>query len=139
MHLALEVLAAARALEKAGQRFFRSRGLSNAQFNVLNILSDAPAGMRASDLARVLVVDPSNVTGLLRRMKLEGYLKELDNQSDRRSHVVGLTVKGQRAWQAALGDYHRALEALGARFKPADEAATRRVLGEINSYTAAVP
>ena len=135
MHLVLEVLATARALEKAGQRIFRPHGLSTAQFNILNLLSDQPEGMRASDLARSLIVDPSSITGLLRRMKKEGYLKELDNQADRREHVVGLAPKGQKAWHAAFRDYQRSLKEIQAAFKPADEAATRRILAGIGNYT----
>ena len=124
MHLVLEILAAARALEKTGQRIFRPHGLSTAQFNILNLLSDQPDGMRASDLAHSLVVDPSSVTGLLRRMKKEGYLKELDNQADRREHLVGLAPKGQKAWQTAFRDYERALKEIEVAFKPVDEVAT---------------
>ncbi len=41
-----------------------------------NLLSDQPDGMRASDLARALIVDRSNVTGLIKRMKKDGLLKE---------------------------------------------------------------
>ena len=84
MHLVLQVLAAAQAVEKAGQRLFRPHGLTVAKFNVLNLLSDQPAGMRASDLARALVVDPSNVTGLLKRMKAEKFLKEFDSLCSKR-------------------------------------------------------
>ena len=72
MHLALQILTTAQALEKAAQRIFRPHGLTAAQFNVLSLLSDQPGGMRASELASALIVDPSNVTGLLKRMKKDG-------------------------------------------------------------------
>src|SRR5579883_336733 len=101
MHLVLQVLATAQALEKAGQRVFKRHGLSPAQFNVLNLLSDQPDGLRASALAEALVVDPSNVTGLLKRMKKEDLVREVDNREDRRTHIVALTEKGRRLWKGA--------------------------------------
>lgn len=139
MNLVLQVLAAAQAVEKAGQRLFRPHGLTVAKFNVLNLLSDQPAGMRASDLARALVVDPSNVTGLLKRMKAEKYLKEFDNESDRRQHVVGLSPRGRRVWQASYRDYLRALDAFESGLKPADRDATRRVLEQILAAASPAP
>jgi len=139
MHLVLQVLAAAQAVEKAGQRLFRPHGLTVAKFNVLNLLSDQPAGMRASDLARALVVDPSNVTGLLKRMKAEKFLKEFDNESDRRQHVVGLSPKGRRAWQASYQDYLRALDAFEAGLEPADREAAQRVLEQTLAAVSPAP
>ena len=139
MHLILHVLAAAQALEKAGQRLFRPHHLTVAQFNVLNLLSDQPGGLRASDLARALIVDPSNVTGLLRRMKKDGYLQELDNQADRRQHIVGLTRTGARVWKAAYRDYRRALDRFEAGLNPRDRDATVRVLESISTLTPPTP
>ena len=132
MLLILQVLCAAQAITKAGQRLFKPHGLTVAQFNVLNVLSDQADGMRASDLARALIVDPSNVTGLLKRMKTEGYLRALDHSADRRQHVVGLTAKGRRVWQRAFRDYQRALEAYEAGIRPEQRAVADSVLRRIH-------
>src|ERR1700689_436540 len=101
MHLALEVMAAAQAFQKSAHKLFEPYGLTPAQFNVLNLLSDQPDGLRASDLARALIVDPSNVTGLLKRMKKEGWLREIESAADRRERIVALSAKGQGAWAVA--------------------------------------
>jgi hypothetical protein len=50
---------------------------------------------------------------------------------------VGLAPKGQKLWHAAFRDYQKALKEIEAAFKPADEAATRRILGAIVTYTSA--
>jgi DNA-binding MarR family transcriptional regulator len=112
MHLVLEVLLAARALEKNAQLLFRPFGLTPARFNVLNCLSDRPDGVRASDLAQELIVDPSNVTGLLKRMKKEGLVTQLESPDDRRQHIVTLSPKGKAAWTRANAAYVRSLKAL---------------------------
>lgn len=67
--------------------------------NVLNLLGDQPAGMQASDLAAALVVAPSNIIGLLKRMGRVGYLKELASPGDARLRIVTLNPKGRRLWQ----------------------------------------
>jgi len=131
MHPVLHILATAQVLEKAGQRLFRPYGLTVAQFNVLNLLSDQPDGMRASDLSRALVVDASNVTGLMKRMKAEGYLRERENSADRRQHVVSLTPKGQRAWETANKEYSSSLAAVDATLSPAERKTMERILQRI--------
>ena len=131
MPLVLKVLIAAQSFSKTGQRFFKPYGLTLAQFNVLNLLADEANGMRASDLARALIVDASNVTGLLKRMKVEGFLREHENGADRRQHIVGLTSKGQRVWRKANREYLRRLKAVESTLSPFDRKVTERVLDDM--------
>jgi MarR family 2-MHQ and catechol resistance regulon transcriptional repressor len=139
MHLVLQVLATARVLEKEALRIFKPHGLTAAQFNVLHLLSDQPNGMRASDIARALIVDPSNVTGLLKRMKLVGLLEELANEHDRRQHVVGWTPKGRAAWQGANRDYEKSLAVLDAALGPSGRKAAEGVLRQLELTAPSVP
>ena len=139
MHLALRVLVAAQALEKAAQRMLKPHGVTPAQFNVLHILADQPKGMRSSDLARTLIVDPSNITGLVKRMREEDFLVELENSADRRQHIVGLSPKGRRIWKAAVRDYHRRLTALDASLSSAERATTKKVLLQLINESSVLP
>jgi len=136
MHLVLRLLATAQALEKAAGRVFKPLGLTSAQFNVLNLLAMSPRGMRASDLAAALIVDPSNVTGLLRRMKRVGLLEELENAGDRRQYIVGLSPKGRSAWRRASPQYERCLASLVAPFSRAEISGAERVLESIHEAAA---
>ena len=139
MQLVLQVLATAQALQKRGQRVFRPHGLTSAQFNVLHLLSGRPEGMRATDLARALIVDPSNVTGLLKRMKQMGLLRTLENLRDRRQHVVALSAKGRASWSSALRDYSRNLVALDAALSPGGRKVAERVLARLTAAVLALP
>src|SRR5262245_32317183 len=105
MEIPLLVLRTAGTLKKTAATRFREFQLSPAQFNVLNLLSDRPEGMRASDLAADLVVDPSNVTGLLRRLSDDGLVEDCDAPEDGRSRVVRLTHRGRNRWQKANAVY----------------------------------
>jgi DNA-binding MarR family transcriptional regulator len=136
MHLVLEVLTAAQAFQKSAHKLFEPFGLTPAQFNVLNLLSDQPAGLRASDLARALIVDPSNVTGLLKRMKKEGWLREIKSTTDGRERIVALSAKGRSAWSAARRPYERSLAALEAELAPPDRAVAEAVLRRLAAKAA---
>src|SRR4029077_5325582 len=124
----LHVLSTAQSVEKAATRVFKPHRLTSARFNVLTLLSRHPDGIRASDLASALIVDPSNVTGLLKRMKKEGLLTELENSRDRRQYIVGLSAKGRSVWRGANLDYEKCLAKLAAPFSKADLATVERVL-----------
>ncbi len=138
MYLMLQVLATAQALEKAGQQLFRQHGLTVAQFNVLNLLSDRPDGMRASGLAGALVVDPSNITGLLKRMNRAGLLKELESPHDGRQRIVALSARGRQLWRKAHADYARRLDAFEAGISADDRRVTEQVLAGMVRETAGV-
>lgn len=105
MHIALHVLKTAGFLRKAAALVLRGHDLSPAQFNILNLLSDQPDGLAAGTLAEELVVDPSNVTGLIKRMKADGLLAECPSPGDARRHVVRLSARGKKRWQKAHDDY----------------------------------
>ncbi|MDF9828265.1 DNA-binding MarR family transcriptional regulator [Ereboglobus sp. PH5-5] len=105
MHITTHILGAAGDIRKAATRVFRRHGLSPAQFNVLNLLSDQPDGLSAGVLAEELVVDPSNVTGLVGRMKRDGLLVTRRSPGDARMHVARLSAKGRRLWEASYADY----------------------------------
>jgi DNA-binding MarR family transcriptional regulator len=128
MHLALRVLTTAQALEKAAHHIFKPHGLTPARFNVLALLAKNPAGMRASDLASALIVDPSNVTGLLQRMKKENLLAELENRHDRRQHIVGLSPKGRAVWRRAHRRYEKCLAALIAPLSKSETVTVEKAL-----------
>jgi DNA-binding MarR family transcriptional regulator len=128
MHLVLRVLTAAQALEKAAHHLFKPHGLTPARFNVLALLAKQPEGMRASDLASALIVDPSNVTGLLKRMKKEKLLAEIENKHDRRQYIVGLSAKGRAVWRRAHREYEKCLATLIAPLSRAENATVEKAL-----------
>ena len=138
MHLALQIVSAARILEKAAKRVFAPHGLTPAQFNVINLLSDQPEGMRASDLAEALVVDPSNVTGLLKRMARDGWIVDRASPEDRRQHVTILAPKGRAAWAKARHDYERSLRHVAAAAPAGDRAIAERVLASVTDRARAL-
>jgi DNA-binding MarR family transcriptional regulator len=114
------VLATSEVLLRESQHFFRPLGVTEAQFNVLNVLANAPTGLSQRELGDVLVVDRSNVTGLIDRMEKAGWVRREDHPQDRRIHRVMLTVKGRQLWAGVWPLYVAAVEKVVAGLANAD-------------------
>lgn len=114
------VLATADTLLRESQRFFRPLGVTEAQFNVLNVLAGATEGMSQRELGDVLVVDRSNVTGLLDRMGKAGWVRRKSHSQDRRIHRVVLTAKGRQLWAKVRPLYLAAVGKVVADLPAAD-------------------
>ena len=104
--LTTAVLATADVFLRESQRLFRPHGLTAAQYNVLNVLGPQVSGLSQRELSDHLVVDRSNVTGLLDRMEKAGWVQRADDPADRRVYRVTLTPAGRRLWATVEPRYH---------------------------------
>lgn len=85
-------------IKKHARKFFRHHGITDVQYNVLELLSgQAPKGerMTQAELGRMMLVNPSNITSILDRMERDGLLKRVEVPEDRRSNGIKLTAKGR--------------------------------------------
>ncbi len=105
----IQVLRTANALWRESRHFFRPFGLTEAQFNVLNLLGKAKNGLSQRELSDLLLVDRSNVTLLLDRMEKHGWITRQDDPKDRRIYRVIPTKLGKTLWLHVLPIYHRAI------------------------------
>ena len=99
------VMATADTFLRESQRLFRPHGLSGAQYNVLNVLAGSEAGLSQRELSEHLVVDRSNVSGLVDRMEKAGWVRRTDDPVDRRIYRVVLTRAGQQLWREVTPRY----------------------------------
>ena len=99
------VMATADTFLRESQRLFRPHGVTGAQYNVLNALAENPGGLSQRELSDWLVVDRSNVTGLLDRMEKAGWVRRTDHPEDRRVYRVVLTPAGRALWQRVTPRY----------------------------------
>ncbi|MBK8397293.1 MAG: MarR family transcriptional regulator [Leptospiraceae bacterium] len=68
---------------------------SDAQFNILLLLNDNNSKMTQKDLSEKLIVDKSNITGMIDRMEKINLLKRTPHSADNRSYIIQLTNKGK--------------------------------------------
>lgn len=105
----IQTLRTANTLLRESRRLFRPYGLTDAQFNVLNVLGINDAGLTQRELGDILVVDRSNVTGLLDRMEAAGWVRRAEVPGDRRAWRVRLTPGGRKLWREVAPLYEQAV------------------------------
>ena len=113
--------------ETTSKRMSSEMGVTGPQRLVLRVVGLFP-GVSAGDLAGVLHVHPSTLTGVLQRLVAQRLLRRANDPRDRRRAVLRLTARGRRVNATTRGTIEAAVrEALdGATVR--DRAATRRVL-----------
>lgn len=112
-----DIVATADLFLRESQRLFRPEGLTAAQFNVLNLLAgrEAEGGLSQRELADLLVVDRSNVTGLIDRMETAGWVRRGDDPTDRRVYRVRLTAAGRKLREKVAPAYEDVVRQVTAR------------------------
>ena len=126
------VLTTADTFLREGQRLFRRHGLTAAQYNVLSLLATGPAdGMSQRELGDLLVVDRSNVTGLVDRMEKAGWVRRADDPQDRRVYRVQLTAAGRRLWSEVAPLYAQVVAQVTAALSESQARATLKVLHKL--------
>ena len=122
--------AVAHGLEKTSKRMAGALGVTGPQRLVLRVVGLFP-GISAGEVAAILHLHPSTLTGILRRLIALRLLRRVGNPRDRRRAILNLTLRGARVSAARGGTVEAAIaETLGS-VSARDRAATRRVLQQL--------
>lgn len=129
----LNVLVTADLLAKEGERVAHPYGLTEAQLNVLMILryQSKEGELDQSSLGRMLVVNRSNVTGLVDRMEEAGWVRRNPDAHDRRIKRVGLTAEGKRVLRSAEKAYLQRVEEVMGTLTAGERGALRSALEKL--------
>ena len=106
------VLNAGTMLKNVSRQFFRNRSTTEVQFNVLLLLKHADHPMTQKELSERLLVDKSNLTGLVDRMESSGHLLRLKTPGDRRSYHLQLTGKAEQLLEELEHPYRELLKSM---------------------------
>lgn len=116
-------------LKKKANRFFSEFLSSEVQFNIMMVLRHSEKPLTQSELGERLLVDKSNITGLLDRMEAAGLLKRLKVPGDRRCHHIELTKKGLKILEKVEKPYRNHVKKLMSIF-------TAKEISSLNRYMA---
>ncbi len=83
------------ALQSASKRMEARRGVTAPQRLVFRIVGRFP-GLSAGEIAGILPLHPSTLTGVLRRLEQRGLLARKADPGDRRRALLQLTAQGRR-------------------------------------------
>jgi len=118
------------ALHRTSKRMAVTIGVTGPQRLVLRLLGRRPAST-AGDLARVLHLHPSTVTGVLARLQGNGLIHRAADRTDRRRASLALTAKGKRFDRLTGGTIEGAIERALSQADGQDAEATVRTLAAV--------
>ena len=120
-------------VQRTSKRMTAEIGVTGPQRLVLRVVGLSP-GMSAGDVAAILHVHPSTLTGVLRRLIAQRLLVRTDDPRDRRRAVLRLTPRGVRANAARRGTVESAITNALEGITDRDRAATKRVLLRLSMH-----
>jgi DNA-binding MarR family transcriptional regulator len=115
------------ALQQASRRMKATLGVTGPQRLVVRMVGRFP-GVSASELAALLHVHPSTLTGVLRRLERHGLVQRRRDPRDARRRLIGLTARGRLVDSQVNGTVEAAVHAATRQVRPAELAAARKVL-----------
>ena len=105
-------------LKKQAKHFFSDFLSSEVQFNIMMVLKYAEQPLTQNEIGERLLVDKSNITGMLDRMEKSGLLRRVSVPGDRRCYNVQLTAAGLDILEKVEGPYRDYIKDLMAIFQP---------------------
>lgn len=120
----------AHALDRTSKRMNQQLGVTGPQRLVLRVVGLFP-GLSAGELAHILHVHPSTLTGVLQRLAEQQLVERTAAESDRRRAQLRLTGKGRRINHITNGTVEAAVGRALKRSSPRDRAAAQRVFAAL--------
>lgn len=125
--------AIAHGLETTSKRMNSTIGITGPQRLVLRVVGLFP-GISAKELAKILHIHPSTLTGMLKRLVTQRLLVRLEDSGDRRRAVLRLSPKGRHANRRARGTVEAAITQALRAVPTGDRAVTCRVLERLSKH-----
>jgi MarR family transcriptional regulator, organic hydroperoxide resistance regulator len=117
-------------LQRTSKRMAANVGVTGPQRLVLRVVGLLP-GISAGNLAAILRVHPSTLTGVLERLARQQLLARADDPADRRRAVLRLTTRGARVNAIKRNTVESAIANALIGVSGRDRTATRRTLERI--------
>lgn len=117
-------------LQRMSKRMERDIGITGPQRLVLRVVGQFP-GLSASEVAHIVRLHPSTITGVLQRLVARGLLERKQDPSDLRRARLYLKPKAATHTRPARGTLEETVTEVLDRLPPANVRAARKVLREI--------
>jgi DNA-binding MarR family transcriptional regulator len=124
-------------LHSTSKRMNTSIGVTGPQRLVLRMTGKFP-GISAGELAQILHVHKSSLTGVLQRLEARGLLKRSADPEDGRRAIFSLTAKGKEFDAVRAGTVEQAIRKVLGRVPKEQIEVTREVLQAVAAALAAV-
>jgi DNA-binding MarR family transcriptional regulator len=113
LRLWIRLLRTSRLIEGVARERFKSQfNATLPRFDVMAALYRKPDGMLMSEISRFLMVSNGNVTGIVDRLVLDGFVARAQRNGDRRTSFITLTRKGRAAFGEMAAAHERWVDEL---------------------------
>jgi MarR family transcriptional regulator, organic hydroperoxide resistance regulator len=117
-------------LQRMSKRMENEIGITGPQRLVLRVVGQFP-GLSASELAHIVRLHPSTITGILQRLVAGGFLERQRDPSDTRRARLRVKPKASRHTRSSRGTVEKVVTEALEHVGPSNVRAARRVLKEI--------
>jgi len=124
-------------LHSTSKRMNTSIGVTGPQRLVIRMTGKFP-GISAGELAQILHVHKSSLTGVLQRLEARGLIKRAADPEDGRRAIFSLTAKGKELDAVRAGTVEQAIRKVLAKLPKEQIEVTREVLQSVAAALAAV-
>ena len=133
----LSIYYTASIMKKRADDFFGKFGLTDVQFNMMNLLyyesgkahstsSGQEGGLSQSQISDMMLVNRANITSLVDRMEKAELVSRTAHANDRRYNIIKLTSKGKNLYTKVEPHY---LKQVKEAMAPLDAAELKRLAG----------
>ena len=125
----LSIYYTASIMKKRADDFFGKFGLTDVQFNLMNLLyyeSGKEGGLSQAQISDIMLVNRANITSLVDRMEKAELVTRTAHANDRRYNIIKLTSKGRNLYTKVEPHY---LEQVKKVMSPLDAAELKRITG----------
>jgi MarR family transcriptional regulator, organic hydroperoxide resistance regulator len=123
----------AHALDRTSKQMADTIGVTGPQRLVLRVVGLRP-GLSAGELAAILHVHPSTLTGVLQRLVRQRLVTRRHDPRDRRRAVLHLTSRGVQTNATMKGTVESAVTRALDEVSPRDRDGCRRVINRVVGY-----
>jgi len=125
----LNIYYTASIMKKRADDFFGQFGLTDVQFNLMNLLyyeSGKEGGLSQAKISDMMLVNRANITSLVDRMEKAELVSRTAHANDRRYNIIKLTSKGKNLYTKVEPHY---LKQVKEAMAPLDAAELKRIAG----------
>lgn len=108
--------------------------ITTVQYTVLRTLYDSQSKkLNQKDLAILIVTNKNNLSAIIKRLELLGYIELIQNPHDKRENIIKITSKGEDIYQVSKEKAIELQTEISMGMESADQAAMSEYLERINS------
>jgi DNA-binding MarR family transcriptional regulator len=134
----LSIYYTASMMKKRADDFFGQFGLTDVQFNLMNLLyyeSGKEGGLSQAQISDMMLVNRANITSLVDRMEKTELVTRTAHATDRRYNIIKLTSKGKNLYTKVEPHY---LEQVQSAMASLDAAELKKITGMLEKVRKAL-